>query len=316
MTYTKISGTILNAEALINVLATNLISYGWTQEYLGDNIISSVNLGKKLIMKKGSIYTYFAASDNNDPRGNNSSFSSISCLKFCCSLTLNTTNDWYFNNVKGSSANNSSGVQLSSGASYNLYINNDNFILSVSFSPGLYSTMIVGNVNRNSFFGIGSISGSNIKSGRLENYPIFSSLGDNQVIFKDDLYINKETKSNVLWTISDGQVSGAYFPYYSLTYTGMGGLINRGVSTLYNNSIIFGVKYYSLENGGINYSPVFDISDVGLVNFSAMSSTQSENEGVMNGIKKYDFIPFLKKEAPQIYSNNETFGCGLSIRIE
>lgn len=316
MIYTKITGTILNAEALINLLASNLISYGWTQEFIGDNVISSVNLGKKLIMKKGSIYTYFAASDNNEPTGNDAAFSSISCLKFCCSLTLNTTNNWFLNNDRGSYPLLTTGVQISAGAPYSLYINTDNFILSVGFSSGLYSSMMIGNVNRNSFYATGSILGKTLKSGRFENKPLFGNSDINYTIFKDNVFVNESIQFNTLQTKSTGGSSSNYFAGYSLTLFDDLGLINRSVSSLYDTSIIFNIKTYRLVNGGTNYSPVFDISDVGLVNFKEMSSTQSENIGVMNGIKKYDFIPFLNKEAPHIYTNDENYGCGFSIRIE
>lgn len=313
MTYTKITGTIANAQDLLSVLSTNLISYGWTQSFLGDNIISSVNLGKKLIMKKGNIYTYFAASDNNEPTQNNASFSSISCLKFCCSNVLNTTNNWFINDAKSGSRLTMSGIQISSGAAYKLYINNDNFILTVMFATGLYSTMIIGNTKRSGFYGSGSVFGTNLSSGRMTNYPLFSDVIDNKVIFKNDVVVTNTVKFSVLNVSSTGGADNRY-PNYSLTFSSNDGLINRATSSLNDISIIFNIKTYSTTDG-IRYKPVFDIDDIGLVNFANMSSTQADNESVSSGLKTFDFIPFLRKESPQTYSNAETYGCGLSIRL-
>lgn len=311
MIYTKITGTIANAEDLLLTLSSNLVSYGWTQEFIGDNIISSVNLGKKLIMKKGAIYTYFAASDNNDPTQDNSSFSSISCLKFCCSNVLNTTNAWYNNDARSLNRNNQTGIQFSTGASYKLYINNDNFILNINFATGLYSNMIIGNTNRNAFYATGSIIGTQITSGRLTNYPLFSELVENKTVFKNDIVITNTLLSSVLKITSTGEGSNP-FTRASITLSNDVGIINRSSNSL--GTCIFNIKYYKLVDGS-KYSPVFDIDDIGLVNFKEMSSTQSENEGKESGLKVFDYLPFLKKETPQTYSNTETYGCGLAIRV-
>lgn len=316
--YTKITGTILNAEDLLNVLATNLISYGWTVEFIGDNIISSVNLGKKLIVKKGSIYTYFAASDNNNPTGNTTSFitNNISCLKFCSSLTLNTSNNWYLNNAQGSGANQPSGLQLSAGATYKLYINNNNFILTVNFATGLYSTIIIGNTTRNCFIAAGSILGVQLQGARLRNIPFLQCSTDRiTTIFRNNIYINNANYENNHFKSSNFIYIPAYETYRGTTSSLLNsGHINRAYSSLYNISMIYDVKYFELITS-TSYNPLFYIENFGLVNFGSLSSTQSENEGISIGIKTFDFIPFLNKETPQIYSNNENWGCGFAVQV-
>lgn len=324
MIYTKITGTVANAEALLLLLRTNLVNFGWTEEFYGDNIISAVNLGKKLIMKKGLIYTYFAASDNNNPTGNTASFvtNNISCLKFCCSLNLNTANNWFANNSNGVGANQASGIQFSGSRPYTLYINNDNFILVSNFATGLYSTMFVGNTTRNCFFANGSISGVDLSGTRLRNKILFHHSGNDGIptVFKNSVYVNYlSIDNNNFKTLTTTSSYNTGFPAY-MTYRATSstllnaGHINRASSVLYNTSMIFDLKYYELKVTG-RYSPIFYLEDVGLVNFKDISSTPSERENINIGIETYDFIPFLQKESTQIYSNNETWGCGFSVRI-
>lgn len=319
MIYTKYKGTILNAEALINLLATTLVNHGWTQEFIGDNIISSLNLGKKLIMKKGSVYTYFAASDNNNPAGNTASFvnNSISCLRFCNSLTLNTSNNWYSNNIHVALPDNTAGIQISTNSTYYLYVNDDNFILTVNFATGLYSTMICGDTTKNTWISIGSIIDTRITSGRLNNKPIFKLDGSGSTYFtllknKTTLVPSTALENNLFIATTSTRIDKSF---YSLsTGTTNIGHINRATSVLYDISMLFNIRYYETVSTN-SVRTLCNLEDVFVVNFSSLSSDQTENEGVNIGSKTFDFIPFLRKESPQIYSNSETLGCGFAVRV-
>lgn len=153
MSYTKITGTMINAESFINLLRTNIALVGWTEVFYGDNIISSVNLGKKVIFSKSDLYLYIAASDDNDPVTNRETFTTnqISCLKFCLSTTLNTSNNWFLNNVNGTSPNLPSGIEIKQDKPFSFYYNSNNFIIISNFATGLYSSMFVGDIAEDTF---------------------------------------------------------------------------------------------------------------------------------------------------------------------
>ena len=76
--YTKSTGTATDNVDLITKLRDFLISNGFTLELYADNIISSVNLGKRLHLSKNSVYYNFACSLNNSTVANNTTYISNS----------------------------------------------------------------------------------------------------------------------------------------------------------------------------------------------------------------------------------------------
>lgn len=319
MIYDKFTGTQTGGANLLTIIQGIVVDYGFTVEFYGDNIISAINLGKKLILKKGSIYYYLAASDNNNPVRNTTSFvnNQISSLKMCQGTTYNSTNNWYLNNLSSTSVLDIPGCEYKPNKTYTIYINNDNLILVNNFDVGLYSSMIMGNMkklgtNDNVSLLLGSNKSSTdlVSKGRLLQNPLLQPYLTMGSVIKGSVAIPPSSLrvNNFSWgeTIDDylcyltertGYINNQYYD------------MNRGYSTDLGITYTFDYVVYTYD--GYYYKRLMTYDELRIVNMHECNP----GDQITDGGNIYEVWPFLKKEVPHIYSNDETWGLGFAVKV-
>lgn len=322
MSYTKYTRTIVSGQDLLDFISTTAVLNGWTSEFTGDNIISSVNLGKKLILKKDSKYIYLAASDNNNPTDNNTSFitNNICCLKYCVSTSLNTANRWWDNSIRqgSSTANYIDGLQYANGAVFNIYANADHMIFVSFVGVGLYTAGLIGNLkpvsHTNVFAAFGCLlTNTGLTGTRLTTCPFLDlknglkqTLVNNSLVktSSDGLVINNFVHNN-------GSAPASSYTAYTTSYLGDDqrlGVMNSAI----NDEFLITVDVdgsYNTGNGA--YQRFFYFDDLSIVNFKNLDPNTTKENGDID----YDVYPFYKKEIPQNYNNLESFGLGFAFKM-
>lgn len=303
--YTKVTKTFTNAADLLTKLSSDLVSAGYVQEAYVDNIISSVNLGKKLILSKNSTYYYLAASDNNAPSGNYTIAisKSISSIMGCCSKTLNSTNNWTLNGIDLNYVN----AEFKPGSTYFLYYNDKNFIIVIKFAPNKYSTLMLGEIESDDddvkIIQAGSCeSGLSSSSTMYPKKPFLSPLQATQYRGLRCLSVGETTSVEELY-INHFQDQGDF------SYSGSN-----------NNGYLY-PKSFNIWNGvsallpidfmnRTTIRPVGWIDKLFVVNFANMTNEQTMELNT----RTYDVYPFYEKSQPQNYGSQVNFGCGFAIK--
>lgn len=313
--YTKTTGTATNGQDLLTKLSTFLTANGFTLEFSGDNIISTVNLGKKFIFSKSSIYYYFAASDNNNPTGNDNTYISKGVSGFGATIakTLNTTNNWMLNNPQ------SDVVMCENKAlsNYFFYVNGDNIIIVIKWAANQYSYMYLGPVQNlqagsEAILATGS-STSALSSGssvtKMPIYPLFNPT----VTFGwfDGVYIRRNATS-IPMILSNVSSSNGNNQVPNLTgNNGNSQMLNKTDNPLNGVSVMWDFKLYKQAVSTLTWFSLARVLNIYLVNFANLVPEQQ----YIIGSRKYDVFPFLQKETPQNY-NVESMGMGFAIKTD
>lgn len=321
MIYDKFTGTQTGGANLLTIIQGIVVSYGFTVEFYGDNIISSINLGKKLILKKGSVYYYLAASDNNNPTRTTSSFvnNQISSLKMAQGLTLNTTNNWYQNNLADQSVLQIPGCEYKPNMPYTIYINNDNLIIVNNVSVGIYSSMIIGSLKKiGTNDNISICSGSNQSEASLvSNTRILQAPFLRLEFTLGSIIKGSVAKTNASFRTNNFDFTNS-FNYLSYQTNRSADTqsadMNRGYSTSLGLTYTFDYVLY-FQPDAFNYPSAWSrfgtCDELRIVNMHECNAGDQINDGG----NVYEVWPFLKKEVPHIYSNDETWGLGFAVKV-
>lgn len=322
MIYSKFSGTQTGGSNLLTIIQGIVVNFGWTVEFYGDNIIDSINLGKKLIIKKDNIYYYLAASDNNNPTGNNADFvnNNISCLKAAQGLTLNTTNSWFNNNLSNTSANSIPGCEYKPSTNYTLYINEDNLILINTFQVGMYSSLIIGrmkklgqNDNITICFGSNESNNGLVSNSRLAQRPFLELKTTLGSIIKGPTGLAPGNLRQNNFESFTGNWNYQYLSYLTSRTSVVNdqlGDMNKGFSSELGLTYTF--DYVGYYTDGFNYKRLFTYDELRIVNMNLIANAGDQ---LPEGDNIYEVWPFFKKEVPQSYENNESWGLGFAVKV-
>lgn len=321
MSYTKYTRTIVSGQDLLDFISTTAVLNGWTSEFTGDNIISSVNLGKKLILKKDSKYIYLAASDNNNPTANTTSFitNNICCLKYCVSTSLNTANRWWDNSIKqDGTANYIDGLQYANGAVFNIYANADHMIFISFVGVGLYTSGLIGNLkpvsHTNVFAAFGCLlTNTDITSGRLTTRPFLDIKNGLKQTLVNNSLVKTTSDGLAINNFVHNEGSAPNVAYTAYTTSALGDTSRLGVmNSAINDEFLITVDVDGSYNTGFGaYQRFFYFDDLTIVNFKNLDPNTTKE----NGDISYDVYPFYKKEIPQKYDNLECFGLGFAFKM-
>jgi len=303
--YIKNTGIASDNIDLIVKLKDFLIANGFNLELYSDNIIGSVNLGKRLHVSKNSVYYNFASSLNNSSTINNATWTStgISELAGNCSLTFNSSADWYTNNPEPDIAS----AEIKVNSTYWFYLNDKNLIIVIKYASNKYTFLSMGEADSLTVDKVVYQSGSSeriITSGELRKIPLFRRLKTG--FFKGITY-NKENSGNGYSNHFNESTHG--FPSFFVNTSNDNGATNRSDNTFNGTSILMPYKNY-IRASSLN-TPTFTFKYLFIVNFK--NHTAEQNLTV--GTNSYDVFPFYQKESPQNYSNTQSWGMGLAIKI-
>jgi hypothetical protein len=303
--YTKSTGIATDNVDLITKLRDFLVSNGFTLELYADNIISSVNLGKRLHLSKNSVYYNFACSINNSTVSNTPTWTSagISELAGNCSLTFNSSLDWYVNNPEPDIA----AAEIKTNSTYWFYVNDKNIIIVIKYAANKYTFLSLGEADSLTVDKIVYQSSScqrTLSGGQLVKIPLFKTLKTG--FFKGFVY-NEESTGDGRVNHFNENINGG--PTFYINTSNDNGIVNRSDNVFNGTSILMPIKYY-IRSGSLT-TPTFTFKKIFIVNFKNHTAEQNLNLGT----NSYDVFPFYQKESPQVYTNTQSWGMGLAIKI-
>lgn len=321
----KSTGVYINSEELIFNLKTLAENNGFTVELYDDNIIDSVNRGKRLhLSKDGLFYNFVSVSDispiknsSDDAKYISNNISSLSCN---ISTGFNPLNDW-FNNT-GASSNNTNNLsignirscELNDNSKYWIYINDKSIVIISKFNATNYSMLVTGKLSSfnpldNCFIVTGSsntYNDFNSIDNILENRTPFASV--NTANHSTFILNNVNLDNNRLY--ENHYTSSGYYPIFTIDKITGKGLINRSDNIFNGTSLLFPIEYYKRDSLNGNMSPIASVDNIFIVN---MKNHLPENEFNI-GLNQYIVFPFNRKYSPHSYNNNG-FGLGIAIKV-
>ncbi len=308
--YIKSSGIATDNVDLITKLRDFLVSNGFVLELYGDNIINSVNLGKRLHLSKNSVFYNFACVLNNSTAVNQPTWTSagVSEIAGNCSLTLNTSNTWFSNNPDSSIAR----AEIKTNCSYWFYLNDKNLIIVIKYAANKYTFLSLGEAESLTVDKVvlQSSSCNNIlTSGELNKVGLFIPLKTGYFI-NSTYYNENNSRIKVNHFNNNSEI-----PAFNIsTSANDRALVNRSDNIFNGTSILMPIKYYTRITSPVSeayYQPTFKFKNAFMINFKNHTAEQT----LEIGTKQYDVFPFYQKESPQLYSNTQSWGMGLAIKI-
>lgn len=318
----KSIGVYINSEELIFNLKTLAENNGFTVELYDDNIIDSVNRGKRLHLSKDGLFYNFSAVENISPVKNSSDDSkyinnSISSLSCNISTGFNPLNDWFKNtgaSVYNLPEQNIRSCELNNNSKYWIYINDKSITIISKFNATNYSMLFAGKL-----LSLNPLDNCFIVTGSSNTYNNFNSIDNilkNRTPFASN---NTSNHSTIILNNVNLDEYGLYenhytgsgdYPIFTINKTTGKGLINRSDNIFNGTSLLFPIEYYKRDSLNGNMSPIASVDNIFIVN---MKNHLPENEFNI-GLNQYIVFPFNRKYSPHSY-NNDGFGLGIAIKV-
>lgn len=324
-------GICLNAEDLLLRVKTLAEVNGYTVLNYSDNIISTINRGKRLHLSKNGKFYNFAgvslkapvADGSADTKYSTNNLQSISCS---VSTAFDVSKDWHRNTGSSSAGGLSQdtstirSIQVADNSNYWIYINDKSIIIITKFNPTNYSIMFLGELFNYSL--TDSTHFVTASSETYSNYYATESILRNRRPFASQNTIN--TTSMILNNINlDDSLIRLFENHYSETATSSypkftmnralaTGMIARSDNVFNGTSLLFPIEYYKKDTDGgtSNMQPIGEVNNVFIVNMKNHQPETSFNIGT----NQYIIFPFNRKYSPQAY-DNEGFGLGIAIKV-